>query len=391
MATNVPPHNLGEVVDGICATIDNPAISIAELLTHIKGPDFPTGCTILGMQGIRDYAATGRGSVKVRGKAEIAEDAKGREQIIITEIPYAVNRAKLVERIAELANEKILPEISAVRDESDENTRVVVDLKRDAREEIAERVLHGQTDDDREDGRSREQRGEVDAEDFGDDPGAERDREHEREQIHEQQRHAHAHVRKEKVLEKKNTAGFDEDDESPDERREPDVSRGSPEPGRLRRGDRAEEGKEPEESERDEEVRRKIPEVAAQVLVAFARDVLEEEAVEDPRKGREAREHDDELELQEGFKAFHGNPTAHHRDLSIIRHRTRRSHPEWASLLRRSPSRVTAYAARPTRPGLRGPAYAARPRRQRSVRSRGVRRRGPRDAARGRAPRWPRP
>lgn len=136
MATNIPPHNLAEVVDGICATIDNPAISIAELLTYIKGPDFPTGCTILGMQGTRDYAATGRGSIKVRGRAEIAEDAKGREQIIITEIPYAVNRARLVERIAELANEKIIPEISAVRDESDENTRVVVDLKRDARAQV---------------------------------------------------------------------------------------------------------------------------------------------------------------------------------------------------------------------------------------------------------------
>lgn len=145
MATNIAPHNLGEVVDGICATIDNPAISIAELLTHIKGPDFPTGCTILGMQGIRDYAATGRGSVKVRGRAEISEDAKGREQIIITEIPYAVNRARLVERIAELANEKIIPEISAVRDESDENTRVVVDLKRDARAQVVLNNLYRHT------------------------------------------------------------------------------------------------------------------------------------------------------------------------------------------------------------------------------------------------------
>ncbi len=145
MATNIPPHNLSEVVDGICATIDNPSISIAELLTYIKGPDFPTGCTILGTQGIREYTATGRGSIKVRGKAEIAEDAKGREQIIITEIPYAVNRARLVERIAELANEKIIPEISAVRDESDENTRVVVDLKRDARAQVVLNNLYKHT------------------------------------------------------------------------------------------------------------------------------------------------------------------------------------------------------------------------------------------------------
>ncbi|MCP5540773.1 MAG: DNA gyrase subunit A [Akkermansiaceae bacterium] len=145
MATNIPPHNLGEVVDGICATIDNPAITIPELLTHIKGPDFPSGCTILGTRGIQDYAATGRGSIKVRGRAEIVEDAKGREQIIVTEIPYAVNRARLVERIAELANEKILPEISAVRDESDENTRVVVDLKRDARAQVVLNNLYKHT------------------------------------------------------------------------------------------------------------------------------------------------------------------------------------------------------------------------------------------------------
>ena len=109
MATNCAPHNLGEVVDGVCATIDNPEITTQELMTHIKGPDFPTGCTILGTRGIQDYHATGRGSIKVRGRAEVVEDKKGREQIIITEIPYAVNRAKLVERIAELANAKSSP------------------------------------------------------------------------------------------------------------------------------------------------------------------------------------------------------------------------------------------------------------------------------------------
>lgn len=145
MATNIPPHNLGEVVDGICATIDKPEITIEELLTYIKGPDFPTGCTIIGMHGVREYAMTGRGSVKVRGKAEIHEDSRGREQIVITEIPYAVNRAKLVEKIAELANEKIIPEIGAVRDESDENTRVVVDLKRDARAQVVLNNLYKHT------------------------------------------------------------------------------------------------------------------------------------------------------------------------------------------------------------------------------------------------------
>ena len=145
MATNIPPHNLAEVVDGICATIDHPEITIQELTTFIKGPDFPTGCIILGQQGIRDYTASGRGSIRVRGRAEVIEDAKGREQIIISEIPYAVNRAKLVERIAELANAKILPEISAVRDESDENTRVVVDLKRDSRAQVVLNNLYKHT------------------------------------------------------------------------------------------------------------------------------------------------------------------------------------------------------------------------------------------------------
>jgi len=135
MATNMPPHNLGEVVDGICAQIDNPHITIAELMVHIKGPDFPTGCTIRGTAGIREYMETGHGSVRIRGHAEIV-DAGTREQIIITAIPYGVNRRTLVERIAELVHEKVLPEITAVRDESDENSRVVIDLKRDARAQV---------------------------------------------------------------------------------------------------------------------------------------------------------------------------------------------------------------------------------------------------------------
>src|SRR6476660_511395 len=135
MATNMPPHNLGEVVDGICAQIDNPRITIAELMQIIRGPDFPTGCTILGTGGIREYLETGHGGFRVRGHAEIVEHGQ-REQIIITAIPYGVNRALLCERIGELANEKVLPEITGVRDESDENTRVVIDLKRDARAQV---------------------------------------------------------------------------------------------------------------------------------------------------------------------------------------------------------------------------------------------------------------
>lgn len=132
MATNLPPHNLGEVIDGICAQIDEPGIKIEKLNKIIKGPDFPTGCSILGFQGIRDYFMTGKGGFKVRGTIGLEEVKGGKERIVVTEIPYGVNRATLVERIAGLVNEKVLTDISAIRDESDENTRVVIELKRDA-------------------------------------------------------------------------------------------------------------------------------------------------------------------------------------------------------------------------------------------------------------------
>jgi len=132
MATNIPPHNLGETIDAVCAQVDNPDITLDQLMKHIKGPDFPTGCQLCGIGGIRQYFETGRGSVKVRGRAGVEEIKGGREQIVITEIPYNVNRATLVERIAGLVNEKIITDISAIRDESDENTRVVIELKRDA-------------------------------------------------------------------------------------------------------------------------------------------------------------------------------------------------------------------------------------------------------------------
>jgi hypothetical protein len=136
MATNMPPHNLGEVIDGICAQIDDPDITIDDLRKHVKGPDFPTGCAILGLAGIKQYLETGRGSMKVRGKAGVEELKGNREQIVITEIPYNVNRATLVERIADLVNDKVLSDITAIRDESDENTRVVIELKRDANPKI---------------------------------------------------------------------------------------------------------------------------------------------------------------------------------------------------------------------------------------------------------------
>ncbi|MBR6461044.1 MAG: DNA gyrase subunit A, partial [Verrucomicrobia bacterium] len=132
MATNLAPHNLGETVDAICALIDDPDLEPLDLLKYIKGPDFPTGCMICGSEGIKNYFQTGRGTVKVRGKVGVEQLKGNREQIIISEIPYGVNRAVLVERIAELVNEKTLTDITAIRDESDENTRVVVELKRDA-------------------------------------------------------------------------------------------------------------------------------------------------------------------------------------------------------------------------------------------------------------------
>jgi DNA gyrase subunit A len=132
MATNMPPHNLGEVIDGICAQIDNPNITLAQLMKHVKGPDFPTGCTVCGLDPIKQYFETGRGSVKVRGKVGIEQVRGSREQIVITEVPYGVNRAVLVERIAQLVNEKTITDITAVRDESDENTRVVIEIRRDA-------------------------------------------------------------------------------------------------------------------------------------------------------------------------------------------------------------------------------------------------------------------
>ena len=132
MATNMAPHNLGEIIDGICAQIDDPEITIAKLMKHVKGPDFPTGAMVCGLDPIKQYFNTGRGSVKVRGKVGIEQLKGGKEQIVITEIPYNVNRATLVERTAELVNEKIITDITAIRDESDENTRVVIELKRDA-------------------------------------------------------------------------------------------------------------------------------------------------------------------------------------------------------------------------------------------------------------------
>ena len=133
MATTMLPHNLAEICDAIIATVDNDNITIEELMQYVKGPDFPTGGIVYGISGVREYFETGRGRVVLRGKAEIQSQEGGREVIIITEIPYMVNKAGLIVKIAELINEERLTGISAIRDESDrQGLRIVIELKRDA-------------------------------------------------------------------------------------------------------------------------------------------------------------------------------------------------------------------------------------------------------------------
>src|SRR5271169_2435889 len=145
MATNMPPHNLGEVIDGICAQIDKPNITIPELMKFIKGPDFPTGGFICGVEGIKNYFETGKGSIKLRGRVGSEEMKGNREQLVITEIPFNVNRAALEEQIANLVNEKIITEISAMRNESDEHTRLVMELKRDGNPKVVINNLYKHT------------------------------------------------------------------------------------------------------------------------------------------------------------------------------------------------------------------------------------------------------
>lgn len=137
MATNIPSHNLGEVVDGLCAMIDNPEITVDELMNYVKGPDFPTGAIIMGKKGIQDTYRTGRGSIKVRAKTEIEEMSHGKNRIVVTEIPYQVNKARLVENIAELSKQKVIEGITALRDESDRNgMRIVIELRSDINPQI---------------------------------------------------------------------------------------------------------------------------------------------------------------------------------------------------------------------------------------------------------------
>ena len=137
MATNIPPHNLGEIVDGTIAMIDNPAISLEELMEIIPGPDFPTGAIVLGRAGIHSAYSTGRGSILMRGKVHTEPMRNDREQIVITEVPYQVNKATMIEKMADLVREKRIEGISDLRDESDrEGYRVVIELKRDASADV---------------------------------------------------------------------------------------------------------------------------------------------------------------------------------------------------------------------------------------------------------------
>ncbi len=146
MATNIPPHNLKEVIDGVLQVSKNPDITNLELMEYIKGPDFPTGAQILGRSGIKKAYETGRGSVTMRAKVEIEEKSNGKQAIIVSEIPYQVNKAKLIERIAELAREKIVDGITDLRDESDRNgMRIVIELRRDVNANVLLNNLYKHT------------------------------------------------------------------------------------------------------------------------------------------------------------------------------------------------------------------------------------------------------
>ncbi len=149
MATNIPPHNLGELIDGICCVIDNPEAELDDIMEHIKGPDFPTSGIIMGKSGIRAAYATGRGKIALRGRAEIVENEKnGRFQIIITELPYQVNKARLIESIADLHKDKRIEGLSDINDYSSKRgggMRIVIDLKRDANPQVILNQLYQMT------------------------------------------------------------------------------------------------------------------------------------------------------------------------------------------------------------------------------------------------------
>lgn len=146
MATNIPPHNMNEVIDGVLMLIDNPDASVEELMTVIKGPDFPTGGLIMGMTGIRDAYTTGRGSVKMRAKAHVETMSNGKPRIVVTELPYQVNKARLIEKIADLARDKQIEGITDLRDESDRNgMSIVIELRKDVNPDIMLNQLYKHT------------------------------------------------------------------------------------------------------------------------------------------------------------------------------------------------------------------------------------------------------
>ena len=146
MATNLPPHNLRETVDAIIATIDNPDISVEELMSHVKGPDFPTGGIIFGSAGIKEAYATGRGKIIVRGKANVEHGRNNRSRIVLSELPYQVNKASLIEKTADLVRDRKIDGISDIRDESDrDGIRVVIELKREAQPEIVLNQMYKHT------------------------------------------------------------------------------------------------------------------------------------------------------------------------------------------------------------------------------------------------------
>ena len=146
MATNIPPHNMNEVIDGVLMLIDNPDASVEELMTVIKGPDFPTGGLIMGTAGIRDAYTTGRGSVKMRAKAHVETMSNGKPRIVVTELPYQVNKARLIEKIADLARDKQIEGITDLRDESDRNgMSIVIELRKDVNPDIMLNQLYKHT------------------------------------------------------------------------------------------------------------------------------------------------------------------------------------------------------------------------------------------------------
>ena len=142
MATNMPTHNLGEVIDGCVAYIDNPEINVEGLMQYVKAPDFPTGGTIYGISGVKDAFETGRGRIVIRSNADIETEDNGRERIVITELPYGIVKSDLVKNIAELANEKKIEGITGISDQSKRDVRIIIDIRRDANAQVVLNKLY---------------------------------------------------------------------------------------------------------------------------------------------------------------------------------------------------------------------------------------------------------